>query len=196
MLSMKADARVLRSFAAAIGVSSVLWLTACGGGAPTAANDASAGHGSSTASTRSAARTETHSSTTTPTLSTSTASHLHAGTPSAARRRRRAASTSSTSSALSTRSALTTSTAATRSSLQPSTTHLRAAFAKAARAYAACLRRAGVHLPPRSPGHGPALDLEGLDTSSPHFQRAAEKCRGVVVRALSEAVGSSHSGKR
>jgi hypothetical protein len=58
---------------------------------------------------------------------------------------------------------------------------LRQVFVK----YAACLRQNGVNIPgPNTSGKGPIFSTKGIDTSSPRFQTATVKCRGMLSGAF------------
>ncbi len=51
------------------------------------------------------------------------------------------------------------------------------AFKKELENYAACLRQNGVNIPaPNTSGKGPIFDTSGLDTTSPKFRAARQKC--------------------
>ncbi len=72
----------------------------------------------------------------------------------------------------------------------------RAAFNRALIKFAACLRRHGIPIPPPdTSGKAPLFNTKGLDTSSPKFTAARDKCLGVLRNAAkTSAPAGSPSG--
>lgn len=70
------------------------------------------------------------------------------------------------------------------------------AFKAALAKFASCMRENGVHIPaPNTSGTGPVFSSKGLNTSSPKFQAAEVKCRGVLRSSFrSRAGGAPPSG--
>jgi hypothetical protein len=59
------------------------------------------------------------------------------------------------------------------------------AFAQALTKFAACMRENGINLPaPNTSGNGPIFNTTGIDTTSPQFASAEEKCRSDLTAAL------------
>ena len=62
------------------------------------------------------------------------------------------------------------------------------AFKAALAKFASCMRENGVNIPaPNTSGKGPVFSTKGLNTSSPKFQAAEVKCRGVLAAAFGVA---------
>jgi hypothetical protein len=70
------------------------------------------------------------------------------------------------------------------------------AFQAALVKFASCMRENGVNIPaPNTSGTGPVFSSKGLNTSSPKFQAAEVKCRGVLRSSFrSRAGGAPPSG--
>lgn len=67
-------------------------------------------------------------------------------------------------------------------------------FRQALVVFADCLRQNGVPVPPpNTSGKGPLFDTRGLDTASPKFRQARQKCRSTLLTALR---ATAHTGTR
>jgi hypothetical protein len=65
-------------------------------------------------------------------------------------------------------------------------------FRQALASFAACLRQNGVNIPPpNTSGKGPIFNIKGINTASPQFRQARQKCRATLVGAL-RAGATSH----
>ncbi|HEX5852802.1 MAG TPA: hypothetical protein VFY36_06900 [Solirubrobacteraceae bacterium] len=112
-------------------------------------------------------------------------------------------SSSSSSTSSSTASAATSATtpapsspATAKSPSDADTSRKRAAFNRALIKFAACLRKHGIDIPPPdTSGKGPLFNTKGLNTSSPKFTAARDKCLG-VLRNAAKASPPAGSGSR
>jgi len=67
-------------------------------------------------------------------------------------------------------------------------------FRQALVVFADCLRQNGVPIPqPNTSGKGPIFNTRGLDTASPKFRAARQKCRSTLLTALR---ATAHRGTR
>lgn len=67
-------------------------------------------------------------------------------------------------------------------------------FRQALVVFASCLRQNGVPVPPpNTSGKGPIFSTRGLDTASPKFREARQKCRSTLLAALR---ATAHRGTR
>lgn len=58
-------------------------------------------------------------------------------------------------------------------------------FHKALESFASCLRQNGVNVPqPNTSGRGPVFSTKGINTASPQFRKATQKCRGALSAAF------------
>jgi hypothetical protein len=58
-------------------------------------------------------------------------------------------------------------------------------FRQALASFAACLRQNGVNVPPpNTSGKGPIFNIKGINTASPQFRQARQRCRATLVSAL------------
>ncbi len=157
-------------------------LAACGSSSSTTGSNAAAT--SSTGATAGSTGTTTATTGATGTSgSTGSAASAGSGASSAGGSGSASNSTSSTA----TRSS---GTAAAQGKSRLGNTHFRQALV----VFADCLRRNGVPIPPpNTTGKGPLFDTRGLDTTSPKFRQARQKCRSTLLRALR---ATAHRGAR
>ncbi len=188
-MSRIADAgRSSRSIAAAIALSSALWVAACGGSSPVARSGQTFSASSSSGGAAAVARSQSSTTTAARQTSTGGAASTPGGSTAAQTGGTKAGQPHAPQHASTQTSASTSQTASAMLNAQ-SEAQLRRVFAKAAGEYAACLRKEGVKVPvPRTAGKGPAIDLKGVDTSSPQYKHAAAKCQPVARAALQAAV--------
>lgn len=69
------------------------------------------------------------------------------------------------------------------------------AFRHALSHFAECLRGYGVKIPAPT-GTGPVLNTKGVNTSSPQYRTAVQKCRGTLIAAFRQAAASAKSARR
>ncbi len=105
-------------------------------------------------------------------------------------------SSSTASTATSTATPAPSSQSTAKSPSEASLTVKRAAFNRALIRFAACLRRHGIPLPPPdTSGNAPLFNTKGLNTNSPKFAAARDKCIGVLRNAAkTSAPAGSPSG--
>lgn len=151
-------------------------LAACGSSSSTTGSNAAATGSAGAAATSSPASAATTKATGT---SGSTGSAASAGSGASSAGGSGSASNSTSSTA--TRSS---GAAAAQGKSRFGNTHFRQALV----VFADCLRRNGVPIPqPNTTGKGPLFDTRGLDTTSPKFRQARQKCRSTLLSALRAA---------